>query len=109
MKKLGFKTILYPRGLDINIHLYPETRWIDCFDIFCCHSKVDEKILNNRIENKVDIIKIGYPRYQKNKINIKYILRIKIKNILWIPTHIKYPNHSIGDNIYLWKNYIKVL
>tara|TARA_B100000575_G_scaffold292850_1_gene302388 strand:- start:223 stop:1413 length:1191 start_codon:yes stop_codon:yes gene_type:complete len=110
-KKFGTKTILFPRGLDINIHLYPETRWIDCFDIFCCHSKVDEKILNNKIENKRDIIKIGYPRYQK-KLENKYQIYFKDKNkknILWIPTHIKYPNHSIGDNIYLWKNYIKVL
>jgi hypothetical protein len=93
-KKISKLAICFPRGLDLNIKMHPEKRWIKTFDYFFCHSKFDKKIIEKNTSKKAFLI--GYPRY-KNKKN----QRNRIRNILWMPSYPKYSNDKMF-NIKKW-------
>ncbi len=93
-KKISKLAICFPRGLDLNIKMHPEKRWVKTFDYFFCHSKFDKKIIEKNSNKKAFLI--GYPRY-KNKKN----QRNRIRNILWMPSYPKYSNDKMF-NIKKW-------
>ena len=93
-KKISKLAICFPRGLDLNIKMHPEKRWVKTFDYFFCHSKFDKKIIEKNSNKKAFLI--GYPRY-KNKKN----QRNRIRNILWMPSYPKYANDKMF-NIKKW-------
>ena len=65
-KKISKLAICFPRGLDLNIKMHPEKRWVKTFDYFFCHSKFDKKIIEKNLNKKAFLI--GYPRYKNKKI-----------------------------------------
>jgi hypothetical protein len=106
---VGDTVIKYPKGLDINKANYPEDQWKDVFDIYLCHSNIDQNLINDKFPD-AKCIKIGYPRYD-NMPSIKHsksIIYDEIKSInaskpllLWMPTMIKIRGELI-DNIKVW-------
>jgi len=108
-RAIGKKVIKYPKGLDINKATYPEDQWKNVFDIYLCHSNIDQNLINNKFPD-AKCIKIGYPRYDNipSISNAKNIIYNEIKSIdaekpllLWMPTMIKIRGELI-DNIRIW-------
>jgi hypothetical protein len=108
-KELGVKVIKFPKGLDVSKLTYPDKQWEDIFDIYFCHSKVDQDLITTKFSN-VKCINIGYPRYDNmpSVESAKKIIFNEINNIdvskptlLWIPTIIRYKDGLI-DNIRVW-------
>jgi len=108
-RAIGNKVIKYPKGLDINKATYPEDQWKNVFDIYLCHSNIDQNLINNKFPS-AQCVKIGYPRYDNmpSVSNAKNIIYNEIKSIdaekpllLWIPTMIKIRGELI-DNIRIW-------
>jgi hypothetical protein len=115
-KLLGIKVIKYPKGLDINRLVYPDDQWRGVFDMYLCHSHIDQDLINNKFP-EVKCIKIGYPRYDNlpSIENAKKIVFNEIKGIdtekpllLWMPTFIKIQGEVI-DNLKVWVPVIKNL
>jgi hypothetical protein len=106
---IGEKVVKYPKGLDINKSKYPENQWKDIFDIYLCHSNIDQNLITDKFY-KAKCIKIGYPRYdnvpsineaKKNIYNEIRSIDSTKPLILWMPTFIKI-NGKIIDNIEAW-------
>jgi hypothetical protein len=115
-KLLGFKVIKYPKGLDINKLIYPEDKWRGVFDMYLCHSYIDQNLISNKFPES-ECVKIGYPRYDNlpSTINAKKIIYNEIKDIevekpllLWIPTFNRIQDEVV-DNIRVWAPILKNL
>ena len=107
-RKIAHKTINFPRGLDIAIKDYPGKRWLNCFDYFFCHCKIDADLIKKF--KKEEFIKIiGYPRYNTitnynqslEKIKKDFKITNSKKILLWMPGTLNLPGGEI-DNIKLW-------
>jgi hypothetical protein len=115
-KKIGIKVIKYPIGLDLSKVMYPQRRWKDVFDVYLCHSHVDQDLITNRFPN-AKCIKIGYPRYGNTPsvVHSKKIIYNEVDSIdpskpllLWMPTSVNCQGESI-DNIKIWSPIIEKL
>jgi hypothetical protein len=113
---IGDTVVKFPKGLDINKLIYPNTQWKDLFDIYLCHSNIDKNLIVNKF-SAAKCIKIGYPRYDylPSIKNAKKIIYDEIKSIdaakpllLWIPTFTQIKGEII-DNIEVWAPIIKKL
>ncbi len=108
-RALGLTVIKYPKGLDINKGKYPEDQWKNVFDIYLCHSDIDQGLITNKFPG-ARCIKIGYPRYDYvPSVRVaKKIIYNEIKGVdevkpllLWMPTFNKIQGDII-DNIGVW-------
>ena len=63
-RHLGLNTIFYPRGLDLRLKHFPNSKFEKIFDIFLCCSLLDLKLIKKKFKSKKCIL-IGYPRYDK--------------------------------------------
>ncbi|MBT5491311.1 hypothetical protein HOK00_03180 [bacterium] len=106
---IGVKVIKYPKGLDISKLTYPEKQWEGVFDVFFCHSKIDQDLITNKFL-RAKCINIGYPRYDnlpsvESSKNIIYNeisgVDISKPTLLWIPTIIRFKD-GLVDNIKIW-------
>lgn len=106
-KEIGEKTILYPRGMDINTSSFPAQELIDRFDAFMCHGELDRRIIASKTQKPTCII--GYPRYelnnfdkeQKERFIKEFSLNKNKLTILWMPSRLDWerPNYQ---NIIDW-------
>ena len=85
-RHLGLNTIFYPRGLDLRLKHFPNSKFEKIFDIFLCCSSLDLKLIKKNLRVKKCIL-IGYPRYDKeisfNQVKKKYfqsLISVNIKN-----------------------------
>jgi hypothetical protein len=108
-RMIGKKIIKYPKGLDINKLVFPENRWNKVFDLYLCHSDIDQNLISLKFP-RATCLKIGYPRYdyaKSIKVSKKTIFN-EIKNLnqtkkilLWMPTFINF-NGDLIDNVEAW-------
>tara|TARA_B100000579_G_C22816938_1_gene848436 strand:- start:255 stop:1502 length:1248 start_codon:yes stop_codon:yes gene_type:complete len=111
-RHLGLNTIFYPRGLDLRLKHFPNSKFEKIFDIFLCCSLLDLKLIKKKFKSKKCIL-IGYPRYDKeisfNQIKKKIFSEFNFskdkKLIFWCPTHIE-EKEEIFNNIILWREKI---
>ncbi len=108
-RAIGVKVVKYPKGLDISKIRYPERQWQGVFDIYLCHSNIDQNLITNKFSG-AKCIKIGYTRYDKvpSVEHAKKNIHNEFKSIdatkpllLWIPTLIRIQGEII-DNIEPW-------
>ncbi len=114
---IGMKVIKFPKGLDISKLTYPDKQWKGAFDLYFCHSKIDQDLITNKFSN-AKCINIGYPRYDnlpsvksaKNIINNEISGLDPLKPILlWITTIIRYKDGLTDNNIRAWIPFTKKL
>lgn len=106
-RDIGQKTIMYPRGLDINVASYPNKDVLNRFDAFMCHGNLDQKVIASKTQKPTYLI--GYPRYEndnidqakKDAITNEFCLSTEKKTILWMPSRLdwEFPNYQ---NILDW-------
>ena len=114
-KKIGEKTVFFPRGMDLRLKHFPNNKFKKVFDIFLCHGEIDKNLISNKFKKK-DIFIIGYPRYDENfdivslrkKIISEFNLNETKKTIFWRPTYIEEKN-EVSQNISLWLEKISKL
>ena len=107
---LGYKKLLFPRGMDIYYN-HPGPMRSKYFDYFFSISKFDDDYIKKNSNKKSFVI--GYPRYDtphNNKIDADLESKIDKgkKNILWITSDMLI-NELKNQNIYLWLDYISDL
>ena len=107
---LGYKKLLFPRGMDIYYN-HPGPMRSKHFDYFFSISKFDDDYIKKNSNKKSFVI--GYPRYDtphNNKIDADLESKIDKgkKNILWITSDMLI-NELKNQNIYLWLDYISDL
>mgnify|MGYP001251949066 CR=1 FL=1 len=107
---LGYKKLLFPRGMDIYYN-HPGPMRAKYFDYFFSISKFDDDYIKKNSNKKSFII--GYPRYDTpndNEIDsdLKSKIDINKKNILWITSDMLSKKLK-NQNIYLWFDYINDL
>jgi len=109
-RKIGIKTVRYPKGLDVSKKVYPAKRWENVFDVHLCHGNLDKDLILKKFSN-ANCIKIGYPKYDNVQSSIASKKEIvsefffschNVKPLLlWMPTHIKFESEYF-DNINIW-------
>lgn len=106
-RSIGETTVLFPRGLDIDVETFPPQSLVKRFDIFFCHSLIEEKLIHKCSDRKT--VLIGYPRYtplpKKNEARESLInefqLNPNLPIYLWIPSRLDVLN-STAKNILDW-------